>query len=76
MNARQYRRLEIWRGADSFDSECQVLLELLSVGFRAAARVALLGMALHSEAPREIQPSFQVIFQVFLKLATVHIFQA
>jgi hypothetical protein len=75
MNARQYRRLEIWRGADSFDFECQVL-ELLSVGFRAAARVALLGMALHSEAPGEIQPSFQVIFQVFLKLATVHNFQA
>jgi hypothetical protein len=75
MNARQYRRLEIWRSADSFDFECQVL-ELLSFGFRTAAGVALLGMALHSEAPSEIQPSFKVIFQVFLKFATVHIFQA
>ena len=74
MNARQYRRLKIWRSADSFDFECQ-MFEFLSVGFRTTARIALLGMALHSETPGEIQPSFQIIFQVFLKFATVHSFQ-
>ena len=74
MNTRQYCRLKIRRRADALDFVRQTF-EFLSVGFRTTARIALLGMALHSETPGEIQPSFQIIFQVFLKFTTVHSFQ-
>lgn len=71
MDPTEDRCLKIRRRGHSLEL-MRHLAELLCTGKLTSTAKALLCMTLDAKAARKIQSPFQVIFQILMKLATVH----